>query len=183
MLMKNTICFILITLFSLSAHAIIDGTYQTSCLNYAKDQFFRSHITIKGQDFGSKFSLYGDSNCQNLDLVVDYSSEVNYPTALDKGPIDHKVKSALMIVFNDKLRDELNSGKLCGELQVRLGTPLSIAGLESCGPLKVPTRDSFLVDMYQLKNGNISFGAFPLLWVQQEEKRPVLPSSIIFRKK
>jgi hypothetical protein len=183
MLMKNTICFILLTFISLGAHAAIDGRYETACLNYSQDRFFKSEVAISGANFGGKLFLYADSNCQHLDLVVDYSSEVNYPTGLELGPIDHKVKSALMIVFNDKIRDDLNKNGSCGKSEVRIGTPIDILGLPACGPLKIPAKDAILFDMYEFKKPNISFGAFPLLWVQIEEKRPVLPSRVTFGKK
>lgn len=183
MLMKNTICFILLTLLSLTTNAAIDGSYETACLSYSQDRFFKSEVAISGANFGGKLFIYADSNCQHLDLVVDYSSELNYPTALEIGPLDHKVKSALMIVFNDKIRDDLNKNNSCGSNEVRIGTPINILGLSACGPLKIPTKDSILFDMYEFKKSNISFGAFPLLWVQMEEKRPVLPSRVIFRKK
>lgn len=183
MLMKNTICFIFCLLTLNFAQAAFDGSYTTSCLSYSKDRFFKSEVAIKESRFGGKFFLYGDSNCQNLDLVIDYSSEVNYPTAFEMGPIDHKVKSALMIVFNDQIRDELNQGSFCGASAVRVGTPLNILGLSQCGPLRIPALDTVIFDMYEIKAGQLSFGAFPLLWVSQEEKRPVLPSRVTYTKK
>ncbi len=181
--MKNTICFLVVLLLSFSAQASLDGKYSTSCLNYSKDSFFKSEFSINGQDFTGKFFLYGDSNCQHLDLVVDYASEVNYPTAMEMGPIDHKVKSALMIVFKDDIKDQLNANKSCGEQQVRVGTPVRVQGYESCGPIKVPAKDAILFDMYEQSTNKVSFGAFPLLWVMKEGKRPALPSRVAFKKK
>lgn len=181
--MKNTIYIFGLFLISLGLNAAIDGSYETSCINYSKNSFFKSKVTIKEAQFEGKFYLYSDSNCQHIDLLIDYSSEVNYPTALEMGPMDHKVKTALMIVYDDKIKDHRNTNGSCGSTKVQLGAPINILGLPLCGPLKLPTEEAIAFDMYELKGLNITFGAFPLLWVQQEEKRPILPSRIRYRKK
>lgn len=174
---------LLTLLFSTHIWANIDGTYQSDCKSYSKEQSFKSEVEIKGPNFTSKFYLYDNLNCQNLLLVVDYSAEVNYPTALSVGPIDHQIKSALMIVFDPEYRDKLNSEKRCGSETIRVGTPISIAGLTQCSPLNVPSKGSIIFDMYEKNSNVISFGAHPLLWVETEEKRPVLTSSITYRQK
>lgn len=163
--------------------AMIDGQYETGCMSYSQNRSFKSEVDLKGSQFTSKFYLYDEQKCQNLVLVVDFTSEVNYPVALDVGPIDHKIKNALMIVFDPELRDKLNREKLCGNTEVRVGTPIGVAGLTQCSPLAIPEKGQILFDMYQKNNGSISFGAHPLLWVLKEEKRPVLTSRIQYRRK
>lgn len=173
------ICF----LFPLFAYASLDGEYESGCFSYAQGKSFKSEVGIKGNSFTSKFYLYDESKCNNLILVVDYSSEVNYPVALDVGPMDHQVKSGLMIVFDPELRDKLNRDKSCGKENIRVGTPLNILGMTQCSPLGIPEKGRILFDMYQKSANKISFGAHPLLWVQKEEKRPVLTSRIQYSRK
>jgi hypothetical protein len=180
MKLSNLVFFFLI---STASFASLDGVYQTGCLSYSQGKAFKSEADIKGREFSSKFYLYDDKACQNLLLVVDYSSEVNYPSALDVGPMDHKVKNALMIVFDSEIQDRLNKEKLCGKGQVRVGTPVNIAGFPQCSPISVPAKGRILFDMYQKGTKSISFGAHPLLWVEQEEKRPVLTSRVQYLKK
>ena len=170
-------------LFSTAAAASLDGRFETKCLSYSQNKAFKNEVEIKGQDFSSKFFLYDDKKCQNLLLVVDYSSEINYPTAIDLGPMDHKIKSALMIVFDADIVKKLNTDKLCGKTVVRVGSPLSVAGMAYCGPLSIPAKGEVIFDMYQKTGSSISFGAHPLLWVRQEEKRPVLTSRVQYRSK
>ena len=180
MKLSNTVLLFLISTFSFAS---IDGVYETGCLSYSQGKAFKSEADIKGSKFSSKFYLYDDKKCQNLLLVVDYSSEVNYPVALDVGPMDHKVKNALMIVFDSEIQNKLNDEKLCGEAEVRVGTPVNIAGFPQCSPVSVPAKGRILFDMYQKSTKSISFGAHPLLWVEQEDKRPVLTSRVQYLKK
>lgn len=180
--MKYTITLIF-TLLSNLLWANIGGVYETDCLSYTQKRSFKSTLDIQGNSFGSKFYLYDEQNCQNLILVVDYSSEVNYPAALDVGPMDHQVKSALMIIFDPDLKDKLNKEKFCGKEEIRVGTPVNITGLSKCSPIPVPGKGQILFDMYQKSGNLISFGAHPLLWVHTEEKRPVLTSRVQYRQK
>jgi hypothetical protein len=182
--MKLTTTLILILVFHTVAFATgIDGTYNSKCLPHAENRFFKSEAIIKEQSFSGKFSLFEDHLCQKLLLIVDYKSEVNYPAALEIGPIDHKVKSALMLVFSPEVRNRLNSEGFCLGQEIVIGRPFNIEGKLGCGPLRVPQSGSILFDMYEKKAGEVSFGAFPLMWILEEEKRPALTSRIAHRLK
>ncbi|MCF8059157.1 MAG: hypothetical protein K9K67_07665 [Bacteriovoracaceae bacterium] len=182
--MKYTISLIFTLLFHLPLLASgLDGEYKSICFPYSDGRSFESSVLIQGQSFGGKFSLYEDNRCQTLLLIIDYAAEVNYPVALGIGPMDHKIKNALMVVFSPKVRDQLMREGTCSTGDIKIGTPINIEGKIGCGPQPIPKAGTILFDMYEKKETGLTFGAFPLLWVSEEEKRPTLTGSVIYHQK
>lgn len=181
MLMRLTILFLIF--LSNTIYAQIDGRYESTCLPFGKgqDESFKSTITITGNKVDMSLRFYSDSGCGFESFALFLRTEANYPEGVLTGPFDQRIGDATFLVTDPEFIKRHTASEKCKLLNFAVGQKKSISSLGGCGPLSIPAVGTIIFDMFLRKGDQITFGAYPFLWVSDEDKRPLLPGSVSHR--
>jgi len=171
-------------LVPLAFSSTLNGTYKTKCLPFGVggEMSMLSQVVLKDLILESSHKVYSDKSCQHLAAMFDYQGQINYSGAIEKGPLDHKVGRAFLMLFDPETIKNLNKSSGCKGREFVAGKPVIANNLSKCFPLWVPKAGSFAFDMFERKGSTFSFGAFPLIWVSKEDNRPALHNRLIYNK-
>lgn len=177
--------FITFMISSLKVLSLPIGEFTSNCFPHGEGlkNSFRSEVRIEEGRFEGTFLLFEGPKCQKQVLSVDYTAQMNFPENLESGPLDKRVGKAFLLVFDENWRQKLNATQGCGGSELVLNVPLEIQGLPECGPFPVPKSGTFIYDFFKREEGSFSLGAYPLLWITDESRRPVLTSRIEYSPK
>lgn len=182
--MMKLLIFNFLFLGPLAFSSTLNGTYKTKCLPFGVggEKSMLSNVLIKESTLESSHKVYSDKSCQHLAAIFDYKGQINYSNEIEKGPLDHKIGRAFLVLFDPETIMNLNKSSDCQGIGFIAGKPIAANNLSKCFPLWVPTAGSFAFDMFERKGSTFSFGAFPLIWVTKEENRPALHNRLIYNK-
>ncbi len=188
--MRKTNVFIFILFIALSlvfnkANALAPGEYISDCLPHGEGlkNSFRSEVRINDKRFEGTFLLFEGPQCKKQVLSVDYTAEMSFEEQTQRGALDKRVIKAYLLVLDEKWRHDLNLSQACGPNEILLNVPIEIQGSVDCGPFPVPKSGTVLYDFFERRNSSFSLGAYPLLWITEESKRPALTSRIEYKLK
>lgn len=172
--MRISIAFLIFSLVSTFAVAQIDGVYNSSCLPMGSghDESYAVTLKIAGIKVESELRFYSDPACGFEAFKINYQGEANYPEGIYTGPFDQRIVKGTFVSTDPQFLKNKNVG--CDTARFIVGKKNDLKSLGNCAPLSVPKPGEILFDIFRLNGEIISFGAYPLLWITDEEKRPVL---------
>lgn len=136
---------------------VLEGSSRTECVFVPQKHSAINEIKFTKTFYTATTIMFSTQDCQTENLNVVVKGRFN---TTRKSDFFHTPETVEMTLRSQAVVDHYNKNSICGFSDWILGQSREVSG-KFCNPYDMPKADQLSFDIFQLKDGYLSFGGFP----------------------